>query len=58
MVRRLQQRAGDFAHPIEFRQRDDRLVRGDLEHAVRAGVDNRLARAQVFHAQLLDNLRA
>ena len=37
---------------------NDVLVRGDLKHAVGRGVDDRLARAHVFGAEVVDDFRA
>src|SRR6185369_3417312 len=44
-----------LAPTVEGLQRDLLLVRGDLEHAVRARVDDGLAGAQVLLAQLVED---
>ena len=46
---------GDLAPLVELRHRDDVFVRGDLEHAVGGGVDNRIAGLDVARAELVDH---
>ena len=47
-----------LADAIQLGERDDLLVRGDLEHAVGRGVDDRLAGAHVLGAELVEDLGA
>src|SRR5581483_9101931 len=54
----IEQFARDFADAIQALQTETALVRGDLEHAVGRGVADRLAGAQMFFAEFLDDLRA
>ena len=48
----------DLAHPIELRNRNHLFVSGDLEHAVRRRVDDRLSGAHVFDSEPVDDLVA
>ena len=57
-VRSAQDLARRLADLVEFPQRDDFFVRGDLEDAVGRGVDDRRAGAHVLLAQFLDDLGA
>src|ERR1043165_3408407 len=50
--------ARDFANLIEAIQRNDFLVRGDLENRISRGVDDWLLRLYVFVAELLDDFGA
>ena len=49
--------AGDAALPVQLLRRIDAFVAGNLEHAVRRGVDDRFPRPAVFLAQLIDDRR-
>ena len=53
-----QQLARNLAVAVQLFQRHNRLVRRDLEHAVRRGIDDQLAGFDVFLAQLVENRRA
>ena len=44
--------------PVQLVDRDDRLVRGNLEHAVRRRVDDRRTRCACARAELVDDDRA
>jgi hypothetical protein len=48
----------DLAHPIELRHRDHVLVRRDLKHTVRGGVDDRLSGPHVLDTETVDDLGA
>src|SRR5258705_11821598 len=50
--------AGDEAQVDEALEAERLLVTGDLEHAVRRGIDDRLARTYVLFPKLCDDLRA
>ncbi len=50
--------AGDVAQLVQAFQGDDGFVGGDLKHAVAGGVHDGLAGAQMFFAQLHQNLGA
>src|SRR5579863_4488388 len=50
--------SGDAAHMIQFLERYDILVRGDLKNAVCRSIQNGLASAHVLFTQLLDDLGA
>jgi hypothetical protein len=55
---RAREVAGDLADGIEPFEIEALRVRSDLEHAVRARVDDRLARGEVLRAEALDHLGA
>jgi hypothetical protein len=57
-MRAIEKFARDFAHAVELLGGDDVFVRGDLEHAVTRGVDDRLSRAHMLFAELLDDFCA
>ncbi len=48
----------DFAHPIQLRNRNHVFVSGDLEHAVRRRVDDRLSGPHMFGTEPVDDLGA
>ena len=47
--------ACDVAQLVQTLQTEMPLVRGDLKHRIRRGIKNRLARADVFLAQFVQN---
>src|SRR5579863_5131965 len=52
-MRPVEEFPGDFAHMIQFRNRNDVFVCGDLENTVTGGVHDGLAGAHVLFAEFL-----
>src|SRR6202035_4515810 len=57
-VRSIEQFPRDFAHAVEFGDRDHLFVRGDLKDAVAGGVHDRLAGAKVLFTEFFDDFRS
>ncbi len=55
---RIDDTAADAAEVVEPLQSEMRLVRGDLQHAVDRGVEDRLAGADALLAEILDDRRS